>query len=62
VQTVPRDTAAEGVCAAVNKAAIDAGFKTSYEDGKSAGVTILAADPDRIKIEAKNVRLDEQPF
>jgi hypothetical protein len=62
VQTIPRDTPPEGVCAAVNAAAIDAGFKTVYDDRQSSGVQILASDPDQIKIEAKNVRVVVQDF
>jgi hypothetical protein len=60
VKTIPRDTPPEGVCAAVNAAAIDAGFKTVF-DGQST-VQILANDPKRIKIDNKNVRVDVQQF
>ena len=62
VETVPRDTAPEGVCAAVNKAAKDAGFETVDGDASGTGVRILSADPDRIKIDSTNVRLAVQQF
>jgi hypothetical protein len=62
VQTVPRDTPPEGVCAALNDAAIDAGFQTVFDDQHNAGVQILAKDPDQIKIDSKNVRIVVQQF
>ena len=62
IQTVPRDTAEDGVCAALNQAARDAGFKTVFDTAKGSSVQILSKDPDNIKIDYKNVRITIQEF